>query len=364
MPYLFLGNKENIDFAEMNVSSFDLFSSDHIHNDELRDKAIKLLASHRKDGAPIKGIGIISFRKRNLFQRLTERDSQRVNDLRKVLFLTSVAKSNIKIGPNMGMFMVTSDNFSVLYEKFSAGDSDTSWSSGKIIRVSSSGHKIGEIIYEMPRYILVKPFEYDQELLKALGQLNRKKPKIFRLIMRATDSMMNGYSNSDDISFESIILEQTRAFEILLELPDSGQRKKFKEQIEKYCEPIGERKIRFKYEDRGKHIYEATPRTRQVMWADRFYTLRNHIIHGNKINAKEFIFSGQPHYHLALWFFLVAAKKIINEALGKSIFNDVIRYEDRKFEYDNNSGNFMTYWEKAGSTISKRKKGKRSNFQI
>lgn len=358
MPYLFLGNKENIDFAEMNVSSFALFSSGHIHNDELRDKAIKLLASHRKDGAPIKGIGIISFRKRNLFQPLTEEERQKVDDFRKVLFLTSVAKSNINIGPNMGRFMVTSENFAALYQNFAVGYNNTAWSSGKIIRMSDSGYKIGKIIFEMPRYIPITPFQYDQGFLKTLSQLNRKKPRKFRLIMRATDSMMNGYSNSDDISFESRILEQARAFEILLELPDSNQRKVFKDKIEKYCEPEAERKICFKYEIIGKkgkkHIDELPRRTRHVMWADRFYTLRNHIIHGNKITAKEFIFAGQPHYHLALWFFLVAAKKIINETLGKPIFNDTIRYEDGKFEYDNNAGNFMAYWEKAGKELSKR----------
>ncbi|MEW6715315.1 MAG: hypothetical protein AB1306_09540 [Nitrospirota bacterium] len=354
LPYLFLGNNKSIDFAEMNVASFNFISSDRIHDEKLRKHVIKLLATHRRNGTPINGIGIISFRKSELFRPLTEQERQKVDDFRKVLFLTSVAKSNINIGPNMGRFMVTSDNFAALYQNFAVGYNNTAWSSGKIIRMSDSGYKIGKIIFEMPRYIPITPFQYDQGFLKTLSQLNRKKPRKFRLIMRATDSMMNGYSNSDDISFESRILEQARAFEILLELPDSGQRKVFKDKIEKYCEPKVERKIRFKYENRGKHIYEVPPRTRHVMWADRFYTLRNHIIHGNKITAKEFFFAGQPHYHLALWFFLVTAKKIINETLGRPIFNDTIRYEDGKFEYDNNAGNFMAYWEKAGKELSKR----------
>lgn len=339
LPYLFLGKEKAIDFAEINVWNFGLLSSDRILDGELRSHVIKLLAIHRWNGTPIEDMGIISFKNRKPFQPLTDREYQRVDELRKALFLSSVAESNIHIRPNMGMFMVTSDNFTALHQNFALGSNDTAWSSGRIIPTSSISHKIGKIIYEMPRFILHKNFACDKSLLKALIQLNRKKPRIFRLIMRATNAMMNGYSNSDDISFESRILEQSRAFEILLQLPDGSQRKVLKEKIEKYCKPAKEKNLSYKYET-GKRKVRCEKNkscTRQAMWADRFYTLRNHIIHGKKLNAKKFSFSGQSHYHLALWFFLVATKKIINEALGKTIFYDIIRYEDGKFEYDRQS---------------------------
>lgn len=337
LPYLFLCATESVDFDEISVWNFGLLSVDRIPDCELRKHVKKLLAAHRSNGARIKDIGIISFKNKEHFQPLTKLEQQRVVDLRRVLFLSSVAKSNISIGPNMGMFMVTSDNFSALYQNFALGSSDTAWSSGKIINVGSIGHKVGEIIYEMPRYVLHRSFACDQSLLKALTQFRRKQPRTFRLIMQATDAMMNGYSNSDDISFEARILEQSRAFEILLQLPDKNQREVLKETIEKYCHPDDDKKVSYKYEVRGKKKVEKNSRSRQAMWADRFYTLRNHIIHGKKLSSKDFLFSGQSHFHLALWFFIVAAKKIINETLGKTIFHDVIRYEDGKFEYDKGS---------------------------
>lgn len=337
LPYLFLGRDKAIDFAEINVWNFGLLISERAMDNELREHVIKLLNSHRRNGVPIDDIGIISFKNRELFYPLTEHEHGRVNELRRVLFLSSVAASNIYIGPSMAMFMVTSDNFTALYQNFSLGSNDTAWSSGKIIKIGSIGHQLGEIVYEMPRYINHKNFACDQKLLKALSQLNRKRPHMFRLILRATDAMMNGYSNSDDISFESRILEQSRAFEILFQLPDRCQRKEFKAKIEQYCHPTGERQWCYKYEVGKERKVEKCSRSRQAMWADRFYNLRNHIIHGKKIGKDEFSFSGQGHYHLALWFFLVATKKIINEAFGKTIFHDVIRYENGKFEYDKNT---------------------------
>ena len=71
------------------------------------------------------------------------------------------------------------------------------------------------------------------------------------------------------------------------------------------------------------------------MWADRFYTLRNHIIHGEQLRNSEFSFFGQPHYHLGVLFFIASVKKILNDTLGNNIFHDTIRYKSGQFEYDN-----------------------------
>lgn len=154
LPYLFLCATESVDFDEINVWNFGLLSVDRIPDSALRKHVKKLLAAHRSNGSRIKDIGIISFKNKEHFQPLTKIEQRRVVDLRRVLFLSSVAKSHIRIGPNMGMFMVTSDNLSTLYQSFALGSSDTAWSSGKIINVGSIAHKVGEIIYEMPRYVL------------------------------------------------------------------------------------------------------------------------------------------------------------------------------------------------------------------
>ena len=336
MPYLFLGKTKEIAFKQAEIWNFGLQSLERIASDELRRHVAKLLAANRMYGKPLDNIAIISFANKDLFSPLSKPEYDNIDELKKVLFLASVSHSNIHLGPNTGLFMVTSDNFSVIYQNFQLGSNDTAFLSGKLVEVGSGGHKLDEIICETPRFVLHKTFQIDQQLFSALVKVSRKTPSFFRLIVRATDAMMNGYSNSDDISYESRILEQSRAFEILLKLPEKKQRHTLKEYVLRDCIPDRERRVLFKSE-RSNGTFKLETGPKQVMWADRFYTLRNHITHGDKIKPKEFLFSGQPHCHLGLWFFLVLLKKEINRSVGAPLFYDVIRNESGKFEYDKNS---------------------------
>jgi len=332
-PYLFLNNEKMVDYGNIFIWNFGLLCSDKIKDDNLRKHITKLIASNVMNRKPISGIGIISFKNGNDFEPLNKKEVRELDELRRVLFLSSVAKSNIHDGPNMGHFMVTADNFNIIYQYFLLGSEHTAYQAGKIVSVKSGGHRIGEVIYEKPRYVLTTNFSIDKKLFSTLKQLKKKNNRIFRRIVRATEAMMNGYSNSDDISCESSILEQARAFEILLELPERNQREDFKLKIEKYCSLNFERKRRYKsLRTKGKCVHEVG--TRQKMWADRFYCFRNHIIHGERIRESDFYFYGQRHQDLALWFYLVCLKRILNEAFGNEIFSDIIRCESGKFEYD------------------------------
>jgi hypothetical protein len=67
------------------------------------------------------------------------------------------------------------------------------------------------------------------------------------------------------------------------------------------------------------------------LWADRFYTLRNHIIHGERVPLSEYRFRGaQHHVFAAAQIFGVAVKRLINESLkarGKpAVFDDRLRW--------------------------------------
>jgi hypothetical protein len=329
-----------VEFNQINIWNYGLLARERIADDKLRKYVSELLAENRCDGKPIQDIAIISFLNKTLFSPLTKKEYNKIDKLRKVLFLASVSHSNIYVGPNAGLDMVTSDNFSVVYQNFQLDSSSTAYNVGRLVRIKSGGHKLGEIIYESPRFLLRNKYQIDRELFNALLILSKKKPRKFDLIVRATDAMMNGYSNSDDVSYEARILEQSRAFEILLQLPEKDQRKIFKEYAAKYCNAEQEKQYKYKSERaNGKSTLEQG--SKQVFWADRFYTLRNHIIHGESINDKSFIFFGQAHYHLALWFFLVMTKRIINESLKEPLFFDFIRNEAGKFKYDRGIKNLI-----------------------
>jgi hypothetical protein len=324
---------EQIKFAKTTVWNFPRLASQRIKDQNLRKYLKKLLGSNRKYEKPIEGIGIISFDDCDNFIQSNDKQIKEIDELRKVLFLVAVAKSNIHSFRHAGHMMVTSENFNVIYQNFSIDSEYTAYQTGKIITTMSGGHKVGEIKYEIPRYVPKTNFNYDDEFLKALQLVKIRKPSFFRTIIRATDAMMNGYSNSDDVSYESRILEQSRAFEILFNLPERGQRKELKANIKKYCTLNSERKWRYKSE-RSKSNKVPETGTKHEMWADRFYTLRNHIIHGELVKNKDFVFSGQRHHDIGLWFFIASVKQMINEQLKKTIFIDTIRYEKAKFEYD------------------------------
>ena len=64
-----------------------------------------------------------------------------------------------------------------------------------------------------------------------------------------------------------------------------------------------------------------------MIWADKFYTLRNHIIHGENVWMQEFVFQRrQGHLEIAVLFFVLLVKELINEKLrskGKFFMDNV-----------------------------------------
>ena len=299
----------------------------------LKNKIESLIKQNRTQRNPIEDIAVFDFSGNNTFLPATNNEKNKIGETRILLFLACMAKNNIHEGPNVGHLMQTSDNYKVVYQNFKLDSPYTCYIAGVIVRQNDFGYKIDDLIYEKPPYVLMNDFSYDEEFLNILERLRRKNRKCYRLILRSAESVMNAYTNSDDISVESRILEFSRAFEILFELPERSQRKTFKEKIKNYCESSKEKKWRYSSERPGG-TKDFEHGSQQVIWADRFYTLRNHIIHGEKISVNRLYYHGQEHHQLALWFFLVSAKKIINKVLGKIYFYDFIKYENRRFGYD------------------------------
>jgi nicotinamide mononucleotide adenylyltransferase len=332
-PYLFFHKYEFVEFLDLTVSNFNKYIG-RIEDETLKDKVRTLVFQNQILGRPIESVGVVDIKGRDNFRPLTDSEIKKIHELRTIFFLAGIAKCNTDIGLNSGHSALTSDNFKIIIQNFKLDSAHTGYTIGGIVRLSDYGYKISEIKYEKPNYVLKNPFSFQENYLQTLVRLRNKNRKLYRLIIRATDAIMNAYSNSEDVSHESRILEMCRAFEILFQLPESHQRKAFKEAIQKYCEPPETRKWRYTSERSGKKR-ESEKGSRHVFWADRFYTLRNHIIHGEAIRRTELSFYNQTHCQIALWFFLIAVKQLINEAFGKKCFYDYIKYETGKFIYDN-----------------------------
>jgi len=164
-----------------------------------------------------------------------------------------------------------------------------------------------------------------------LLKLRKNQKRFYRTILRATDLLFQSYFNDPYVSIYSRILLQASALEVLLNLPDRDQRKVLKEKVEKYLVQPDD-KVRTFLSERGTGNKVKEKASIKVMWADKFYTLRNHIIHGNLVKLEEFYFYRQRHIEIFLMFFILFVKEIINEKMKKKLFIDRIKVGE--FEYD------------------------------
>lgn len=200
------------------------------------------------------------------------------------------------------------------------------------------GYKIGEILFHMPAYV-PEPigFDLDEELIFELQKLAHKNTTTYLRILRATDLISESLFNDPFISINARILLQVCSFEVLLKLPIKKQRQHFKEKIKKLIVRKNEKEITYYSERSNKKAKEKA--SLKVIWADKLYTLRNHIIHGSKVKEKEFYFRNKQHFiDISHLFFILLVKEIINikKRTKKKYFSDDVRWG----KYENSNGNY------------------------
>jgi hypothetical protein len=301
----------------------------------LRKRVRDILNMHRVGGriagksTPIEGIGILHVGQPD-FREFNAAEQQFIRDFRSLLFLSCLAQNNRMAGPNAGHFLYTSENFDIVEQKFDLVRDYIAETSGRIVRVTNLGYKIGVTQFLRPTHVLhPSRFRTDAVLLQQLDWLRQRQVAFYNRVLRATAVFLESYYNAENVDIRARILLQVSAFEILFDLPDKQQRKIFKDHIERLTKVEGEKRFTYSYEVFGKRQKET--RTVKAMWADRFYTLRNHIIHGNKLNASEYNFRGQQHHLLiAPLFFVHSIKQLIDElrvAKGREqVFTDRLHW--------------------------------------
>jgi hypothetical protein len=330
-PYIF-NNWDSLEFdgdVLWNISVSRL-ARKYIPDVTLRKYVRRLLSSNRHRNRRIKNIFIFTAKGKSALDFFDHNEEKRFTDIAKILFLCSVSASNIG---KYSHHFATSDNFMSFVQNFTTKDDFTAFRAGRIISILDGGYKIGEIRYEAPYYLLKHGSLFDTFLLEKLEVLKRLNRDSFERIIMATDAMMGGYSNADHVSYEMRILLQSRSFEILFDLPERDQRKHFRDKIKEYCQSDDEHEHDFltvKGDGKFRQIFGS----RQMMWADRFYLLRNQIVHGSKVFKEEYFFYEDSHWHLALLFFIVATKRIVYKELDEINFRDVIRHKSGRLVYD------------------------------
>jgi hypothetical protein len=208
----------------------------------------------------------------------------------------------------------TAENFSVIHQNFQVGKDSLSESTGTILTLTSMGYRIGSTRFVKPGYVpSPMRFEYDEALLSSLARLRRGNVRMLRRIIRASSAFYESYYNSPALDVNARILLQASAFEILLDLPEKSPRKEFKNRVEALCARAGERRLSYTFLIWGKKQRES--RTVFGLWAERFYQLRNGIVHGDQLRRSDYVFRGAQHHALiAAHMFIACTKSLVNEA--------------------------------------------------
>lgn len=336
-PYLCLKSGE-IDFGDFKVWSFKENADKYIKDQPLKTHLGKILQSNLEHNRPLEGIAIFSTGDID-FRELNDQERGFATEARLLLFLSFISKMNASAkGANAGHFMATSENFTYTIQNFELGNEYVSEQTGYIATKLVGGYTIDETKFHAPSYLLTPmKFSIDNILISQLLKLRKRQKKLYRRILRATDLFFQSYFNDPYVSLNSRILLMVSSFEVLLNLPESNQRKVFKEQVEKYLARKGDR-MRTYFSERGSGNKVKEKTSIKAMWADKFYTLRNHIIHGNVVKPKEFNFNRQRHVDIALMFFVALIKARINEKRNGKAFVDGIAWGDFEYEFDKFKG--------------------------
>jgi hypothetical protein len=342
--HLMLGNIHEITYGNVKVWNFQKKADEYIQDEALRQKIQRFLATNIYAGQAIQDMGILSIGDIE-FQEATPEDIDTANEIKLVLFITCLARNNVKAqGANAGHYIATSENFVFVVQNFQLESDYLSESAGYIVHKMVGGYKVGEISFIAPSHVL-KPFVFgfNNDLLETLLKLKSKDSNLYARILRATDLFFQSYFNNTDVSLNARILLQVGAFEVLLDLPNDGkQRRRLKEAVEKFVCLANDVTETYQFEG-WKGVLQTETKSIKVTWADRFYTLRNHIIHGNEVPLSEFLFALQRHIDIATMFFVLLVEKLLNDRFGEKIFYDQIIWGKVNENFENKHDGFLFY---------------------
>lgn len=315
-PYLSIGDRENLTVGDIEIWNLSKIEQ-YVPDINLQGRIKLILQAERRNGKPINDIGIVAIGNRD-FRVFNDKEFREIQTTKLLLFIAFLAKNNTNYtDENIGHRMATSDNFRYMIRNFHLESDHTSTVAGYVVREIVIGYKLGEVEFDTPAS-LPKPlfFSIDEKLIEELSILKCKNRTLFNRIMNAIEVFYEAYYNSSDVSQSARILLQTSAFMILLNAANGYD---FRKKIDEFCSYPKERRYRYRYKryrrQKKQNKLEEEQGTMKRIWANRFYTLRNHIIHGDEVCDTHFLFlKQQRHFDIALLFFVYCIKELINQA--------------------------------------------------
>ncbi|HUD02495.1 MAG TPA: hypothetical protein VMR46_00540 [Candidatus Paceibacterota bacterium] len=313
-PFLNMDGAKEIDFGFLKIWNFSAMKDTYVPDQATREHLEKIFAMHQSYGKPIEGIGVVSIGATD-FRAFTEDEYRKIRAARLILFLSFIDRNNTGHDPNAGHSMVTSDTFDLYTQGFIVGDDHLSDRAGEIISFLRGGFELGRTVFERPGFVPAHfMFALSSDLFSSLRDMQAKRPRVFEKVITATELFFESYYNGPQLSKNARVLLQASAFEVLLDLPERDQRKHFKEAIGTLTNLPGE-KTYTHFSERTGRLKVREKITIKQIWADLFYTLRNHIIHGNTPKSSDFVFKGARHTDITVQFFVLCVRKLIEKKL-------------------------------------------------
>ncbi|MBP7774164.1 hypothetical protein KA078_00055 [Candidatus Woesebacteria bacterium] len=355
IPYIPLQKDTEIDFGGgLVVWHFNSLAEQKIPDPATRN-FIKNLLDANVEGSfqkKIEGIGVVSIGDTD-FRAFSTEEMTMVQEVKLLLFLCRISRSNTTIlgTDSDGWSLATSENFEPVYQNFQIGNDHISESAGYIINMGIGGYTVSEKKFYKPSHVVISAYgmgSFDNELFKQLLKARKRRKKLLRRILRATDLLFQAYYNSTNVSRNARILLIAAAFETLLDLLENA-RKYFKEEVERRCDLPKEPRYRHYFRTRNG-IKRDKNRSMKVLWADSFFDLRNQIVHGSIVPEEMYQFRNtERHLDISILFFLLLVKSLLNEGMTEKTFWDTIEWKQR----DNNSAGFQYEDHAVAVSISK-----------
>lgn len=331
-PYLSMGDTPEIILSDLNVKiwNYKLKADDYITDPLVRNQLDLIIGANVGRWHEVENIGIISLG--DIDWRVFNEDELAIcREVRLLLFIRTISRTAVlERGPNTGHSQFTTENFQLTTQNFSISNSKMGITSGFIVRKSDYGFPLDEVKFQKPDHV-PSPINFlsNEIFFGDLMCLRRHQKKLYRRLLRATEALSQAYLNDTGLSMASRIPILASSFESLFDLPEQGQRMALKDYFRANIAPTYGKNIRYTSQrPRATKGFVWEVDDMSVMWVDKFYSLRNKIIHGSQMKNSDYTFRGkQEHFDIALIFFVFGFKKIMSSKPQIKVTIDKVHWE-------------------------------------
>ena len=264
-------------------------------------------------GKPTEKIVVCSYQNID-FRSLTNEEYNILRNAVDVLVFCTIAPQtkNAICANNYSMGPPSTEVFQLITQNFQPGNNYIAVRAGSLL---SGGWKIGEITFPEP-WSLGGPFRTpDKELIQGFGKMfDAAFPDDVReRVFRSLQWFRMSHVESDEVSVLSKVVMMATAFEILLQVPNIPNKKKWiAEEIERRISNSD-----FIMETRKDLKGNDHTCSKGAWWSWDFYEIRNSIVHGDHVEAERLRYSAPDKDWLT---HLIVADLVFWECVKRELF--------------------------------------------